>query len=206
MPKIDFSAPVIRLGAANAGKSSMVAGSAGGIASGRKESNAEASTSTGGSHRPGLGAGTGMEQQRQALRESMMSLAPPTKDEIARTIFVGGITDGVGGDDGVERILRAAGNLRKWSRAIDADGKACRFGFAEFEDPESLGTAVEVLKDVQVPKARQDNKAKKETPAAADVAMQDGTEEKKDEQKIDISTLLVRLIIPILVTRTRYRD
>ena len=92
-----------------------------------------------------------MDAQRQAVRESMMQLVPPTKDEILRTLFIGGITEGAGGDDGIERILRAAGNLRRWTRAMDADNKACRFGFAEYEDPESLGTAVEVLKDVEVP-------------------------------------------------------
>lgn len=80
-----------------------------------------------------------------------MQLVPPTKDEILRTIFIGGITEGVGGDDGIERILRSAGNLRRWTRAMDADNKACRFGFAEYEDPESLATAVEVLKEVEVP-------------------------------------------------------
>ena len=100
-----------------------------------------------------------MEQQRQALRDSMMSLAPPTKDEVARTVFVGGITKGTGGDAGVERILRTAGILRRWTRATDADGKDCTFGFAEYDDPESLGTAVEVLKDVQVPKTTRDMKA-----------------------------------------------
>ena len=80
-----------------------------------------------------------------------MQLVPPSKDEVMRTIFVGGITEGSGGDEGIERILRCAGNLRRWTRAMDADNKACRFGFAEYEDPESLATAVEVLKDVEVP-------------------------------------------------------
>jgi len=51
--------------------------------------------------RAGWGAERGMEAQRQALRESMMSLVPPTKEEIVRTIFIGGITEGAGGDDGI---------------------------------------------------------------------------------------------------------
>lgn len=103
------------------------------------------------SARMGLGAGQGMEAQRQAVRESMMQLVPPTKEETARTIFIGGITEGIGGDEGAERILRCAGNLRRWTRAMDADNKACRFGFAEYEDPESLATAVDVLRDIEVP-------------------------------------------------------
>lgn len=104
-----------------------------------------------------------MDAQRQAVRESMMQLVPPTKEEIVRTIYVGGITEGSGGDEGIERILSSAGNLRRWVRAMDAENKACRFGFAEYEDPESLATAVEVLKVVEVPvKPQAANDTKKE--------------------------------------------
>ena len=142
MPNINFSAPVIRLGTTGPVKpSTSIAGDMG-----RRENNMESRSA-----RPGLGAGMGMEAQRQAVRDSMMQLVPPTKEEIVRTIFVGGITEGAGGDDGIERILRCAGNLRRWTRAIDADNKACKFGFAEYEDPESLATAIDVLKDVEVP-------------------------------------------------------
>ena len=104
--------------------------------------------------RAGLGSANA-ESQRQHVRDTMMQSHFPTKDEIARTIFVGGITEGIGGDEGIGRILRSAGNLRRWIRATDAEEKPCKFGFAEYEDPESLGTAVEVLKDVQVPVTRQ---------------------------------------------------
>lgn len=106
----------------------------------------------------------------------MMQLQPPTRDEIVRTLFVGGITEGVGGDDGIERILRSAGNLRRWIRATDADEKPCRFGFAEFEDPESLEVAVEVLKEVEVPVKRQAPRA-----------------EGEEKQEVEKSTLLVCL-------------
>ena len=119
-----------------------------------------------------------MDAQRQALRDSMMQLVPPSKDEVVRTIFVGGITEGSGGDEGIERILRCAGNLKRWTRAMDADNKACRFGFAEYEDPESLATAVDVLKDVEVPiKPQSANGAKNE----------DG----HDDVKVEKSSLLV---------------
>lgn len=130
------------------------------------------------SGRPGLGAGQGMEAQRQAVRDSMMQLVPPTKEEIVRTIFVGGITEGAGGDEGIERLLRCAGNLRRWTRAIDADNKACRFGFAEYEDPESLTTAIDVLKDVEVPVKPQLASAVKK--------------EEDEDTKIEKSALLVR--------------
>ena len=143
MPNINFSAPVIRLGTTGPNKSSTPLGGD----SGRRD----------GQDRPGR-PGLGQDSQRQGGRDQPVALVPPTKDEIARTIFVGGITEGAGGDDGVERILRCAGNLRKWSRAMDADNKACRFGFAEYEDPDSLATAVDVLKDVEVPVKLQSTK------------------------------------------------
>jgi len=119
-----------------------------------------------------------MEAQRQALRDSMMSLVPPTKEEIVRTIFVGGITEGCGGDDGIERILSTAGRLRRWDRAVDATGKRCSFGFAQYDDAESLATAVEVLKDIEVPKKKQ---------AASDGVKKEDT----DDEKIEKSNLLV---------------
>jgi hypothetical protein len=147
MPNINFSAPVIRLGTTGPSKpSTPLTGGA------RRE--IQDPMSAGGA-RAGLGMERGMEAQRQALRESMMSLVPPTKEEIVRTIFIGGITEGCGGDDGVERLLSTAGRLRRWDRAMDADGKQCSFGFAQYDDAESLATAVEVLKDIEIPTKRQ---------------------------------------------------
>ena len=134
MPNINFSAPVIRLGMTGPGKGGM------------GEPNARGDTARG---RAGLGSQ--LEHSRQQTSNNMAVLIPPTKDEIIRTIFVGGITEGVGGDEGMERILSSVGNLKKWIRATDADGKSCRFGFAEYEDADSLATAVEVLKGVQIP-------------------------------------------------------
>jgi hypothetical protein len=147
MPNINFSAPVIRLGTGPSKQSTPTSGMA------SKRDGSQNDQQSGG--RAGLGMERGMEQQRQALRDSMMALVPPTKEEIVRTVFVGGITEGAGGDAGIERILGTAGRLRRWDRAIDADGKACSFGFAQFEDAESLGTAVEVLKDIEIPVKRQ---------------------------------------------------
>ena len=137
MPNINFSAPVIRLGTTGPNKPTSAIGE-----SGAREGRGDA---RGG--RAGLGASDGA----RGGRDNLAVLVPPTKDEVLRTIFVGGITEGAGGDDGIERILRSAGNLRRWSRALDADDKACRFGFAEYEDPDSLSTAIDVLKNVEVP-------------------------------------------------------
>lgn len=145
MPNINFSAPVIRLGTGPSKPSTPI--SAGGKRDGADQMS--------GGGRAGLGMERGVEAQRQALRESMMSLVPPTKEEIVRTVFVGGITEGARGDDGIERILSTAGRLRRWDRAVDADGKQCSFGFAQYDDAESLATAVEVLKDIEIPTKRQ---------------------------------------------------
>ena len=173
MPNINFNAPVIRLGTTGPQKPAMALGAE----TGRRETEQR-------SARAGLGMD--MNAQRQAVRESMMQLIPPTKEEIVRTIFVGAITEGSGGDEGIERILQCAGKLRRWIRAMDADNKACRFGFAEYEDPESLATAVEVLKDVEVPvKLQAANGVKKE--------------EDDEDVKVDKSKLLVRIWVCFLV-------
>ncbi|KAL9107721.1 MAG: hypothetical protein Q9227_007436 [Pyrenula ochraceoflavens] len=153
MPNINFSAPVIRLGTSGPGKPSTPM---------------DGSRERDGGRRAGLGMGSA-DAQRQGGREPMVSLQPPTKEEIIRTIFVGGITEGTGGDEGVERILRAAGNLRRWTRAMDADNKPCKFGLAEYEDPESLSTAIEVLKDVEVPVKRQIPKTQENNDTDTDI-------------------------------------
>ena len=172
MPNINFNAPVIRLGTTGPAKPPAPLGGD----PTRRESNIDQRAT-----RPGLGAGMSMDAQRQALRDSMMQLVPPTKEEILRTIFIGGITEGAGGDDGIERILQCAGNLRRWTRAMDADNKACRFGFAEYEDPESLATAVDVLRDVEVPTKQQPTNAIKK-------------EGDSEDSKIEKAKLLVRVL------------
>lgn len=161
MPNINFSAPVIRLGTSGPSRPSDI--------SGAREDRER------GGRRAGLGSGTNTDS-RQMGREAMVQLIPPSKEEVIRTIFVGGITEGAGGDEGIERILRTAGNLRRWTRATDADDKPCKFGFAEYEDPESLGTAVEVLRDVEVPLKRQ---------------MPKEVQSEDDEEEVERSRLLV---------------
>jgi hypothetical protein len=162
MPNINFSAPVIRLGTSGPAKPAAQEGG--------RERGSEAP-----GRRSGLGS-MGMDTQRHHGRDSMMQLQPPTREEVVRTLFIGGITEGAGGDDGIERILRSTGLLRRWIRATDADEKPCRFGFAEYEDPESLEVAVEILKNVEVP-------VKRQTPRA----------EGDEEQEVEKSKLLVRI-------------
>ncbi|CAI7565920.1 unnamed protein product [Penicillium glandicola] len=160
MPNINFSAPVIRLGTSGPAKPAA------------QESGRERGSDAPG-RRSGLGS-MGMDTQRHHGRDTMMQLQPPTRDEIVRTLFIGGITEGAGGDDGIERILRSTGILRRWIRATDADEKPCRFGFAEYDDPESLEIAVETLKNVEIP-------VKRQTPRA----------EGEEEQEVEKSMLLV---------------
>ena len=142
MPNINFSAPVIRLGTSGPSKDGGMLGG-GGSGAGARGANVEALGA-----RRGLGMdhrGGGGEGPRQSV-----ALVPPTREEVMRTIFVGKIPAAVSDDD-VYSVLKAAGNLRRWMRALDVNDKPCTFGFAEYEDAESLETAAEVLQDVEVP-------------------------------------------------------
>ncbi len=118
------------------------------------------------------------------MRENMISLVPPTREEIARTIFIGKITDEIIDDEGIENILRTAGSLRRWYRATDADGKKCTFGFAEYDDALSLETAVEILKDVRIPEKKK-SKQEGETNGG-----QEDHDMDSEERKLMVSHLL----------------
>ncbi len=165
MPNINFNAPVIRLGTLS-GKPSTSG------AQGRKDSDAPTSAGP----RAGVGMDRSLDQARQAMRENLQLLAPPTRDEIIRTIFVNGITDGVGGNQGIEHMLGAAGKLRRWDRTVDSSGQELEFGFAQFEDTASLWIASELFRDVEVP-------AKKQTPSDTPAA-DDETYEKIEKSRL----------------------
>jgi RNA-binding protein 25 len=136
MPNFNFNAPVIRLGT-QSGKPMD------GPAGGRRENAAMPAR-----------RGLGMDRDGDR-RDGIQQVIPPSREEIARTIFVGNIPDGVGGDEGMERLLETAGKLVRWLRVIDANNKPQTFGFAEFADAQSLETAAEIFKDVKVPTKRQ---------------------------------------------------
>lgn len=178
MPNINFSAPVIRLGTSGPPKPVATPGSEGGRDRGGGYGGYGSGQEQAGARRAGLGSTHHhhhhMDSHRQNARDSMLQLQPPTKDEVVKTIFIGGITEGIGGDDGMERILRSAGSLRRWIRPTDANDKPCTFGFAEYEDPESLATAIEVLKNVEVP-----------------VKKQASSKESDEEKEVEKSALLV---------------
>ncbi|PTB52116.1 hypothetical protein M431DRAFT_497417 [Trichoderma harzianum CBS 226.95] len=122
MPNINFNAPVIRLG---------TGASAGG---GRSD---DRPAQSGG--RAGLGMERGSEQGRNAARETMQTLLPPTSEEKLRTIFLHQIPEGLGGDEGTKKLLGAVGKLKRWdpSDSVSEDRKGTKFGFALFEDIDS---------------------------------------------------------------------
>lgn len=164
MPNFNFNAPVIRLGTQS--------GRAGAADSpvGRKDAAMPA--------RRGLG----MDRDGDR-RDGPMQVIPPSREEIARTIFVGNIPDGVGGDDGMERILETAGKLVRWTRATDANNKPQTFGFAEFADAQSLETAAAIFKDVRVPTKRQ-------KPGQAKREGGEGDEEKEEVETTKLQVMV----------------
>ncbi|KAK4238554.1 HAUS augmin-like complex subunit 6 N-terminus-domain-containing protein [Achaetomium macrosporum] len=126
LPNINFNAPVIRLGA------TMGAAKPGSSLTGdRKDSH----TPTSG--RPGLGSDRGVEQSRAQMRENMQSLVPPTTEERLRTIFVHKIPEGVGGEEGIQKLLNTVGRLRRWDSGQShlSEHKGALFGFAQGDDP-----------------------------------------------------------------------
>jgi len=100
------------------------------------------------------GQGLGFDNRDGGGRmNNNMVLVPSTREEVMRTIFVGNITEALTDND-MQSILSCAGGFRKWTRAIDAENKPCRFGFAEFEDADSLAVAAEIYQEVVVPVKR----------------------------------------------------
>ena len=179
LPNINFNAPVIRLGA------SMPSGRPGASQPGdRKDSHAAPSG------RPGLGSERGMDPSRAQMRETMQSLVPPTAEERLRTIFVHKIPDGVGGEERVQKLLGTVGRLRRWDSGQShlSEHKGALFGFAQYEDPESLAAAVELLKDIEVPVKKQP--PIETAPADGDDDDQfDGIDKEKLQVEVDPSTL-----------------
>jgi RNA recognition motif-containing protein len=160
MPTFNFNAPVIRLGT-QGGRAGAVDSPVGG----RRDNAAP----------PGR-RGLGMDRDGDR-RDAVQPVNPPSREDIARTIFVGNIPDGVGGDEGMERILETAGKLVRWTRATDANNKPQTFGFAEFGDAQSLETAAEIFKDVRVPTKRQ---------KAGKPKTEDGEEEQVETTKLHV--------------------
>lgn len=117
----------------------------------------------------------------------MQSLVPPTTEERLRTIFVHKIPDGVGGEAGIQKLLNTVGRLRRWDSGQShlSEHKGALFGFAQYEDPESLAAAVELLKDIEVPVKKQ---PPTESPPADEDDKFDDIEKKPLMVEVDPST------------------
>lgn len=168
LPNINFNAKVIRLG----GPTTKPATPTG---SGREDSQT-----------PGPRAGPGErgpDHARGAARDAVQAFVPFSSEERLRTVFVHKVPEGAGD---VERILDAVGRLRRWDGATSvlSESSGTTFGFALFEDAEAFSNAVELLKDVELPK-------KKQPPAAPDTERKDdfeGIEKVKLQIAIDESS------------------
>lgn len=148
LPNINFNAPVIRLGSSTQPPKS-------GISSIGDRRDGHTPTSG----RPGMGMGMdrGHDHSRSQMRDNMQSLVPPTTEERLRTIFVHKVPDGVGGEEKLQRLLGSVGKLRRWDSGHShlSDHKGALFGFAQYEEPESVAAAVDLLRDIEVPVKKQ---------------------------------------------------
>lgn len=88
----------------------------------------------------------------------MQALQPPTQEERLKTIFLHKVPASLGDDNSVERFLNLVGKLRRWDSAKSnlSDHKGELFGFAQYDDPESLSIAIELLKDIELPSKKQE--------------------------------------------------
>ena len=145
MSNINFNAPVIRLGTSTSFNSFSSAKNT------TDENRDGVDQPYGGFRRNlGLGADQSRENHRFQQREQYAQALPPSKEEVARTIYIGNIPHEIT-DEALFTIFRAAGSLRRCIRAVDASNTPCGFGFAEYEDAESLGTAAVIFQNLELP-------------------------------------------------------
>ena len=135
LPNINFNAPVIRMGMSQSKP-----------ATGYSFDDRRGGGDNIGGNRGRMGLGADSSRQNRTD-----TLQPPTKEEVARTMFVGGLVEGSPPDSVLEEILGSGRGLRRWTRVTDADGKACEFGFAEYDDASSLEIATKLFEDVELP-------------------------------------------------------
>ncbi|KAL9057234.1 MAG: hypothetical protein Q9162_002438 [Coniocarpon cinnabarinum] len=175
MPGVNLSAPVIRLGMQD--NKPATPSSAG---FDRRGGNAEPV-----SNRRGMGVGYGDRGNQQRDKDHPnVTLPSQSREEVARTIFIGNVTEAFGNEEQIQSILGVGGGLRKWTRAFDTNQKGCTFGFAEYDNADNLAIAIEVLSDVQVPSKDQPEKVEAkvngvkkedgETPEASPTEQTDG--------------------------------
>ncbi|KLU92512.1 hypothetical protein MAPG_11457 [Magnaporthiopsis poae ATCC 64411] len=120
----------------------------------------------------------------------MQNLMSPSVEDKLRTIFVRNIPEGVCGEAGLQKILNSVGRLKRWDSAKSQmeETKGQVFGFAQYEDFESLATAVELLRKVKVPVKKQEptdaaGKPAETQDATKDEPMEDVKKETNGEQQ-----------------------
>lgn len=121
----------------------------------------------------------------------MQALQAPTQEERLRTIFLHKIPATLGGDEGIERFLNLVGRLRRWDSAKSnlSDHKGELFGFAQYDDLDSLAAAVELLKDIELPVKKQEPTDGPVKDDSADEEPYKGIEKAKLQVMVDESTL-----------------
>ena len=119
----------------------------------------------------------------------MQSLVPPTSEERLRTIFVNKIPSGIGGEDQVQKLFSVVGRMRRWDSGLShkSEHKGMLFGFAQYEDVESLSAAVDLLKEIEVPVKKQPLAENQPTAEEADEAIKK-VDKVKLQMTIDEST------------------
>ncbi|KAG8771732.1 hypothetical protein FRC20_000748 [Serendipita sp. 405] len=91
--------------------------------------------------------GLGMRPTQPVYTNSPVSNTPPGQQ---LTLFVGSISPGIM-DNFLQALFSACGPLRSFKRLLTPIGKPQGFGFAEFEQPESMLRAIELLNGLELP-------------------------------------------------------
>ncbi|CAO3645687.1 unnamed protein product [Cunninghamella blakesleeana] len=102
-------------------------------------------------HFPNMKLGGGPVGYAQPPIRPPPMMAPPNPDmnfnfnnNKLNTLFVGAIAAGIP-DDWIDQLLKACGNLIEWKRVKDQSGNPKGFGFATYQDPDSVLRALRIL-------------------------------------------------------------
>ncbi|EPS38786.1 hypothetical protein H072_7452 [Dactylellina haptotyla CBS 200.50] len=138
LPNINFNAPIIRLGTVST-KQQPLPGTV------------SHTQPTGSSHlasasKTPLNLASGVSLSR----DSASGFMPPTLDEQVKSVFVGSLPP-LFDDEWIERILKAAGPVKRWIRVSDENGNPRSFGFCEYETFEGVLAAVTTVHGLTVP-------------------------------------------------------